>query len=78
MVTIMLGKSAIGILVFLTTRINRPHFPNTAVDISVSSNNLCRSLLCSVHGVPHGSDNFPLIVEHVAKFSLITFFCDTI
>jgi exonuclease III len=47
------------------TRINRPPFSNTAVDLTVSVSALYWSLVCHPLDDPHGSDHFPVIIEHV-------------
>lgn len=48
--------------------VNRPPFPNTAVDISISTNTLHWSLSWYPLDEPHGSDHFPLIIEHNVPF----------
>ena len=48
----------------VATRVNRPPFANTAVDITITTNTLYWSLSWSPLDDPHGSDHFPLIIEH--------------
>jgi exonuclease III len=51
------------------TRVNRPPFSNTAVDITLSTNALFWSLSWFPLDDPHGSDHFPIIIEHHASSS---------
>ena len=48
----------------VATRVNRPPFANTAVDITITTNTLFWSLSWHPLEEPHGSDHFPLIIEH--------------
>ncbi|KAL5239738.1 hypothetical protein ACI65C_007148 [Semiaphis heraclei] len=52
------------------TRVNRPPFANTAVDITITTNSLYWSLSWHPLEEPHGSDHFPLIIEHHAPSTL--------
>jgi hypothetical protein len=45
------------------TRLNRPPFPDTVVDISVSSPNLLLISQWQVLDCPHGSDHYPIIIR---------------
>jgi hypothetical protein len=52
------------------TRVNRSPFANTAVDITITTNTLYWSLSWYPLEEPHGSDHFPLIIEHHAPSTL--------
>jgi len=58
------------------TRVNRPPFDNTAVDITITTNSLYWSLSWHPLEEPHGSDHFPLIIEHLDSSSLTQAFSD--
>ncbi|KAL4084786.1 hypothetical protein QTP88_027689 [Uroleucon formosanum] len=45
------------------TRLDRHPFPDTVVDISVSSPNLLLTSQWEVLGCPHGSDHYPIIIR---------------
>lgn len=45
------------------TRLNRPPFPDTVVDIFVSSPNLLLTSQWEVLDCPHGSDHYPIIIR---------------
>jgi hypothetical protein len=53
-----------------STRVNHPVFANTAVEITIITNTLYWSLSWYPHEEPHGSDHFPLIIEHHAPSTL--------
>ncbi|KAL4126343.1 hypothetical protein QTP88_010565 [Uroleucon formosanum] len=46
-----------------TTRINRPPYPDTMVEISISSPNISLSCSWSVLPDPFGSDNLPILIN---------------
>jgi hypothetical protein len=52
----------------VSTRINRPPFPNTTVDLIVSATALYWSFAWHPLDDPHGSDRFLVIIEHVIPF----------
>lgn len=46
-----------------STRVNHPPFPDTIVDISISSPNLLLTTEWEVLDCPHGSDHFPILIK---------------
>jgi len=52
------------------TRLNRPFFPDTAVDISVSSPNFLLNSQWEVHDCPHGSDHYPIVIRVPFSYTL--------